>query len=122
MIQKSNTYNLAKKANSTLMILTLLWLTVSIPYVFEAQQKISLQNNKTEKATTIPGNKEDAANPFSNTTEEKAPSATSLSEEYLHNDDSFLNYSILTQVQHNDFTTPVYNAFTGKLLSPPPEA
>lgn len=104
------------------MILTLLWLTVSIPYVFEAQQKLSLQKNKTETATTTPGNKEDSASPFSNTTEEKASSASSPSEEYLHNDDSFLNYSIVTQVLHKDFTTPVYNAFTGKLLSPPPEA
>ena len=33
----------------------------------------------------LPGNEEEAANPFGNTTEEKAPtSGSSFSEEYLH--------------------------------------
>ena len=32
----------------------------------------------------LPATEEEAANPFGNTTEEKAPSSSSFSEEYLH--------------------------------------
>lgn len=69
--RKKTVYNQAQRVSSLLMILTLLWLTVSAPFVFSSQQQ-RVQQQK-EAANTLPAdNEEETSNPFGNNTEEKS--------------------------------------------------
>ena len=99
------------------MMLALTWLTISLPFVYEAQKQnafISTQNS------SKPTQQDDNNNPLSTSTEEKVPSIPS--EEYLHNAKEH-SYSWVNALQHfTDHTLPVYIAYHGELLSPPPEA
>ena len=105
------------------MLVTLLWLTMSIPFVYKAQQQISIENvglthNHTSADDESPGN------PLSNTTEEKCSNSfNSLSEEYLHHhfDEGVYN---LCKNKGNYYHghEDTYIAFHGELLCPPPNA
>lgn len=102
------------------MALTLIWLTVSIPFVYTAQQK-QASHVKTDQSQKLPESK-NATNPFGNTTEEKAPSQINLSEEYLHHHESYV-YQTDNKLSHfHRHYYDVYVAYHGELLSPPPEA
>jgi hypothetical protein len=110
-------YSLVQLASALLMIAALLWLTVSLPFVYESQQMLSHVDNH---ASPLTSNEEEAANPFGNSTEEKAPSGSSFSEEYLHDHhkaDYFFSIASQFQIGENDGT---YIAFHGELLVPPP--
>jgi hypothetical protein len=117
MKQSRKPYSFVQLASAVLMIAALLWLTVSLPFVYESQQKLNpVQNN----ASPLAGNEEEAANPYGNSTEEKAPSSSSFSEEYLHDhhkSDYFFSISSQYHKGENDGT---YIAFHGELLVPPP--
>src|SRR5215204_4809605 len=77
-------YNFFHRVSATLMMVALCWLTISAPFVFENQQKIAKQNCEAPVEIPLAGTEEEA-NPFSNSTEEKAPKTlNSFSEEYLH--------------------------------------
>src|SRR5688572_24489394 len=98
MEKRKKPYNLIQLASAVFMILALLWLTISTPFVYANAQKqsalkIGIQSSLADT------NEEESANPFGNTTEEKNPnSSNSLSEEYLH--DQHLNdhfFSIASQ-------------------------
>lgn len=101
------------------MILALLWLTVSAPFVFSAQQQLS-KSESNEHSSAVPITEEDSTNPFGNNTEEKAPSGTSFSEEYLH--DCHAHHHFITEIlQHfSKADADTYVAFHGELLVPPP--
>lgn len=105
------------------MVLALLWLTVSLPFVYDAQQlladetsavAISLDDNPVEGG--------EDANPIAGSVEEKAPSNASVLEEYLHhNDEAFsLDNPRLSHLDNRSYD--LYIAFHGELLSPPPES
>ena len=103
------------------MILALLWLTVSIPFVNAAQQTLAAEKHETSKNVSSCGNEEESTNPFGNNTEEKVPT-NSISEEFLH--DHHTNevfFSIALQF-HNCENAGTYIAFHGELLVPPPNA
>ena len=104
------------------MILALMWLTISAPFVYESQQQMA-KYSKSSSAPMALDMTEDETNPFGNNTEEKAPgSINSFSEEYLHdhhNADYLL--SIALQYHKND-EAGLYIAFHGELLVPPPNA
>jgi hypothetical protein len=102
------------------MILALLWLTVSTPFVFASQQNLEKLNQIADTHSPISDADDDTANPFGNTTEEKAPSSTSLSEEYLHDHHSAEYYFALISQSHTRENADTYNAFHGELLVPPP--
>ncbi len=120
MIRKRKPYTFLQLASSVFMILALLWLTVSAPFVFASQQKVSCQA-KEIPADSFADNEEEASNAFSNTTEEKNPnSSNSFSEEYLHDyhvSDYF--FSVSSQY-HKCENAGTYVAFHGELLVPPP--
>ena len=80
---KKKTYSIAQIASALFLIASLLWLTISLPFVFESQQHAAKQAKQTSAQTPLGGTEEES-NPFGSTTEEKAPSSNSLSEEYLH--------------------------------------
>src|SRR5687767_9575398 len=90
--------------SSVFMILTLAWLTVSLPFVNAAQQQ------GTEQSSSLSDNPLDAEeednnnsnnNPFGNTTEEKTSSSfNSLSEEFLHDSHSYDHYVIVPSIEY----------------------
>ena len=113
-------YTVFNKISSIFLILVLAWLTVSIPFVYAAQQKAELAQG----ADTGSGknNVQDNKDPFANTTEEKTVSSTTVSEEYIHHMDLPVHPWIVIASQHLPHISPLYIAFHGELLSPPPEA
>jgi hypothetical protein len=100
------------------MVMTLVWLTISTPFVFADQQ--TKKEVAEKKGNT--GNKADNKNPFSNTTEEKTENSNSTLSEYLHEthwpEHSFIILTTFYKCQSSD----LYFAFHPELLSPPPEA
>jgi hypothetical protein len=85
-----------------------LWLTISAPFVYASQQQQAKQDNSSTTQSPLDCNDEESSNPFGNSTEEKAPSTTSLSEEYLH------------QYHHPDeyFSSPLHNIIIAQALIP----
>ena len=99
------------------MGVTLVWLTLSLPFVYAAQQE-QVAIAKAHHTHTD----DDSSNPFANTTEEKAPTSVNLSEEYLHHHEEISQLADI-KLQHTHYHSyDVYVAFHGELLSPPPEA
>lgn len=116
------TYTVFQLASAIVMILALLWLTVSLPFVYAAQQELA---KHTKAATSSPlslaEEETSSGNTLGNTTEEKKPSGNNnLSEEYLHNhcnDDHFI--SAISQI-HKSENDRIYTAFHGEVHVPPP--
>jgi hypothetical protein len=114
-------YNSFQLASAIFMILALLWLTISAPFVFASQQQQARQDKMANAGTPINGNEEEAANPFGNTTEEKAPNGSnSLSEEYLHDHPITDHFFSIALQYHTLENAGTYVAFHGELLVPPP--
>ena len=112
-------YSVKEKGISFLLILTLVWLTVSLPYVCDAK-KISVKAAQTTGKTSLPTDQTN--NPVSGNPEEKAASGgiNTLSEEYLHHPEEILAFEP-SMIDHNSFhLICFYEAFHGELLCPPP--
>lgn len=112
-------------ASSIFMMLVLLWLTVSTPFVNSFQQQVAAQEKAEEQKTRGACTDKDdpaACNPFANTTEEKTESSSiTFSEEYLH-DHFELIHTLDDLLKHDNCDhSALYIAFHGELLSPPPE-
>lgn len=121
MNRKYPAYNFLQMISAMLMILALLWLTMSAPFVYAAQLKIAAQEKGAGNTTPSAGNDEEAPNPFGNTTEEKAPTnSSSFSEEYLHDNHKEDYVSSIISQYHKCENAGTYHAFHGELLVPPP--
>jgi hypothetical protein len=114
-------YSFFQLASAILMILALLWLTVSLPFVYESQQEIARQDNKSEISTPLTPTEEESANPFGSNSEEKAPNS-SVSEEYLHDHHKSDHFLSIASQFHKCENAGIYIAFHGELLVPPPNA
>jgi hypothetical protein len=103
------------------MIAALLWLTISLPFVFEAQQQLQKQHLIDN---TFPGTAQeesgDDCNPFGNNTEEKTESSSNSLSEYLHHIDELHHLTALAHKHNCSHSFSVYVAFHGELLTPPP--
>lgn len=115
-------YSIVKKISAVLMVLALLWLTVSLPFVFASQQEFAKQGLSHVNAPLDAAEDEadGNANPYGNNTEEKSPSTTSVSEEYLHDhhkSDYF--FSIISRT-HKCENADAYTAYHGEVQVPPP--
>ena len=117
MKSKKQIFGFFSKASAVCMILALLWLTISAPFVFAAQEELAKQD-RTEK-TALPVNDEES-NPFGNSTEEKAPSNASFSEEYIHDHHEADHLFLIASQYHINRNAGTYIAFHGELLVPPP--
>jgi hypothetical protein len=117
MKNKSQIFDLFSKISAIFMILALLWLTISAPFVFTAQEELAKQNKTERSALPI---SEEESNPFSNSTEEKAPSSTSFSEEYIHDHHEADLLFLMASQFHINRNAGTYIAFHGELLVPPP--
>ncbi len=121
MKKKTGIYNKLQKVSSVMMILALLWLTVSTPFVYASEQEFARHSMSADADVPLTSSDEEA-NPFGNNTEEKAPSSTSFSEEYLHDlHRSDYLFTIVSQY-HKCENAGTYIAFHGELLVPPPNA
>lgn len=113
------TYNALQMASAIFMILALLWLTISAPFVYAGQQQIAKQS----KVTATTADDDNSANPFGNNTEEKSPgNGSSLSEEYLHDHHHAEHFFSIIFRFHKCENADTYHAFHGELLVPPPNA
>lgn len=101
------------------MIVALSWLTVSMPFVNASQQEWAKINHSTP-GSPLTGNEEESSCPMGNATEEKAPTNSNFSEEYLH--DHFTTHSLSSELltYHKSDDDGTYIAFHGEMLVPPP--
>lgn len=115
-------YSVPQLISAVVMILALVWLTVSSPFVNTARQELAKQQKTEQAASPHAGSEEESSNPFGNNAEEKAPGNTSISEEYIHNNHKvYFFFSIATQY-HKCENADTYIAYHGELLVPPPNA
>jgi hypothetical protein len=119
MGKEKQIFGLFSKVSAVCMILALLWLTVSAPFVTEAQQKIAEHHEAGKAGSPLAASEEESANPFGNSTEEKAPSGTT-SEEYLHDHHEAEHLFLIASQYHINRNAGTYIAFHGELLVPPP--
>jgi hypothetical protein len=101
--------------SSVFMVMALIWLTVSTPFVYQAQ-KIQKEIQKQTKPA------QDNTNPFSNTTEEKNESSVNTLSEYLHEPPSIENDFVILTRLYKRYPSDMYCEHHPELLSPPPEA
>ena len=115
-------YTIKQKIWGVIMFLSLLWLTISLPFVYDAQQKLAklsaieipLDNNPVENS--------EESNPLTNSVEEKTAGNSNILEEYIHHahEGFTLDDPILSHIDQH--STDLYHAYHGELLSPPPES
>lgn len=110
------TYTKAHGVSALLMLLALIWLTVSTPFVYESQQL------KKELAKQLPPVEDEDYNPFSNTTEEKSENSVNTLSEYLHDLHIAEHPSTIIAKYYKCHPDNLYFAYHPELLSPPPEA
>lgn len=119
MALKAVPYNFKEKCISIILIMTLVWLTVSLPYISDAQQH-STQVAQSSGKSSLPVDENNT--PVSGNPEEKAASGgiNTLSEEYLHHPEELLSLEP-TLIDHSSFhQICFYETFHGELLCPPP--
>jgi hypothetical protein len=119
-MNKRQIHTTSRYVSSIFMMLVLAWLTISIPFVYAAQENIQAKSKTTASTTT--NSEEKSNNPFANTTEEKTPgNSNSLSEEYIHEPHSIEHFQTEFSRQYKIEQFSTYIAFYGELLSPPPD-
>jgi hypothetical protein len=113
-------YRQIHKASAIAMILALLWLTVSAPFVNAvAMEQFGYQDIAGDCSIPCPSNDEEAPAPFGNSTEEKAGS-TSFSEEYLHGHDKADHFLTIASLKYMSGHADTYHAYHGEVQVPPP--
>ncbi len=113
-------YNACQRISAVFMVLALVWLTLSLPIIYQSQQN---QTSYQTLSSEIPVNTEDDSNPLTNTNEEKnSNSNISLSEEYLHDQHSCDHYFFIDLQTHRGENADTYIAYHGELDVPPPDA
>jgi hypothetical protein len=120
MKRKRKIYSVLNLVSAFLMILALLWLTVSAPYVYESQQELAKLENTDKNISPLSGTDEES-NPFGNSTEEKSPNSTSFSEEYLHDHHKHDHFLSEASQFYKLEDAGTYIAYHGELDVPPPD-
>ncbi|RYY41728.1 MAG: hypothetical protein EOO08_00960 [Chitinophagaceae bacterium] len=114
-------FSTAHKIGSLLLMLALLWLSVSTPFVyrFQQQQKAAKAALTHEKGSDAD---EDSGNPLSNTNEEKTESGVSMPQEYLHEPIHLHHPLALLDLQYHSYAQDDFVAFHPEFITPPPDA
>jgi hypothetical protein len=111
---KSLTYSTVfQRFYGLLMIVLLLWLTVSPPVAYEAEQDLVELQEAADEA--------DPANPLSNTAEEKAGAGGNTLLEYLHELQAYQPACGTLLSTYKTNPDDLYSAFHPEKVSPPPE-
>ena len=117
-----NIYTASQSLSALLMIMALLWLTVSLPFTYASQHQLAGKDSIEKNLTAFPSSEEESCNPFSGS-EEKAPtSGSQVSEEYLHDHHKSEYFFTIVSTFHKLENAGTYIAFHGELLVPPPNA
>jgi hypothetical protein len=107
------------KISSFIMVITLLWLTVSMPFVYQVQQNLlsfSIENNAGIEET-------DSSNPLMpNPTEEKTEKGSNNFSEYLDHLDLLDQISSSSTKHILALSADLYLSYHGELLTPPPNS
>lgn len=123
MKKNKKSYCLSQKFSAIFMILALVWLTISTPFVCSFKQQMAKQAKIENSRYILNGNEEDSSNPLGNNTEEKTPgTGISFSEEYLHDQPSTHFFCEALVTFHKSKNSDTYIAYHGELLVPPPDA
>ena len=123
MKKNKKTYTIFQKASSIFLMLTLLWLTVSTPFVIACQQELAKQQKTMCIDLPISDDEDDSSDSAGNNIEEKVPAGgNSLSEEYLHEHHVAEPFGAILARNYNLENAGTYIAFHGELHAPPPNA
>lgn len=122
MKKRHKLYSIFQLSSAVLMIALLCWLTISTPFVYASQQELAKQGKMVNTSGSNAGSEEENGNPFGNNTEEKTPSSSSFSEEYLHSYHITAHFHTVISMYHKLENADTYIAFHGELLVPPPNA
>jgi len=128
MNKRKKKYTVFQKATAVFLMLTLLWLTVSTPFVAIAQQELAKQQKTLSVADTAKAadcedcNGDEEGEGGNNNIEEKVPGSTNLSEEFLHDHHITHHFFTVVSLYHKLENAASYIAVHGELLVPPPNA
>lgn len=111
---KQKIFSFSQLSSCVLLIVALLWLTISTPFVYEAKQVQKEISSDAKPCENI--------NPFSNTTEEKNESNVNTLSEYLYEHQFTANHSLAFVRYYKCHPFDIYFEYHPELLSPPPEA
>lgn len=112
---KETKIRLVVVVSTLIMIMALLWLTVSTPFVYLAKASVEKQTKG-----TLPDEETDH-NPLTNTNEEKSENTVNFSE-YLMERMNIERSSVFLSQLFSCYPVDIYFAFHPELISPPPEA
>ncbi len=101
------------------MIVTLLWLTVSTPFVYNNQQQVKKEAAQKQQSTD---KSNDTSNPLSTTNEEKSESGINTLSEYLHDVHILEHFYTLLSTNFECHNNNLYLAFHPETISPPPDS
>lgn len=114
-MSKQGVYTKNHLFSTIIMLMALVWLTVSTPFVYENQQ-LKKEFAKQQMDVT-----DEDYNPFSTTTEEKSENNVNTLSEYLHDLHVSEHTSSIIVKFYKCHPDDLYFAFHPDLLSPPPE-
>lgn len=117
-MKKKRFYSVFQLATAVVMIISLLWLTVNTPFATVVGAGFCFQGQSSNN--NVPANESDDNNPFGNTTEEKVPASSNLSEEYLHHHETIQAFTSEALEYNKIKNSDTYIAFHGETLVPPP--
>jgi hypothetical protein len=114
---KPTYYLLKHQISSVLMIIALVWLTISAPFVYAAKSPDIASHQQQNN----PAQDEECSNPFAGS-EEKTEGGVNTLSEYLHEAHS-LEHGYLIIVRYEKcHADDLYFAYHPELVSPPPDA
>ena len=120
MKRRCKIYNVYQLFSAFVFIMALVWLTVSTPFIYAAQQELAKKYKMEKAASPLAASDEESSKPSNNNTEEKTTGSTSLSEEFLHNNHKADYYFFISLQYQKCDNAGTYIAYHGELLVPPP--
>lgn len=117
MVKKKNLFAPHHIGSSIFMLLALLWLTISIPFVYAGQQA---QKQMAEKQQTKNTGYDTNSLPAAN--EERSESGVTTLSEYLHEMHVMEQHFCFIKSFYKAHPDQYFPSFSPELLSPPPEA
>ena len=121
MKKEQKKYNPGRFVCVILMMLSLLWLTISTPFTYASHQKL-VKEGKMVNLSTDASSEEEATNPFGNNNEKSPTDSGPFSEEYIHPAHKIEHFFSLALQFYNCQKSSIYIAFHGEILVPPPNA
>jgi hypothetical protein len=116
---KINIHKSARYTGSIFLMLALLWMTISTSFVYFP---VAEKNPGNMEQPVKKQSGDQAGNPFSNSTEEKAPSTITITEEYIHHTEHHEHPWFSINKCYGFYSLSAYVAWHGEPLCPPPNA